>query len=281
MEVSFFEVLFSEDGDFLRLALVAGLLASIAFAVTGTYIVVRRSTAIAGAIAHSVLGGIGFAIYAETKLGWTWLTPIGGAFIAALASAVAIGTVTMVMREREDTVIAAMWATGMAVGFLFIKLAGTNVDGMSYLMGNILLIDRSDVVLVAVLDVVVVAAAFLFNNRFTAICFDEEFAQLRGVKTKAYYLLLLCLTGLSIVALSQLVGIVMVIALLVIPAAIASQLANRLWQMMVFSAALCMVFIAVGTGVAFHFDLATGPAIILTAATGYLVGLVGQKALGR
>lgn len=278
--MSFFTLLSDPHAGFLRYALISGLFASIAFAVTGTYVVVRRSGAIAGAIAHSVLGGIGIASYLNIARGVEWITPLGGALVAALASALVIGLVTLYAQEREDSVIAAIWAGGMAIGLLFLQKTPGNIDAMSYIMGDILLISRSDLVMVVVLDIIVVGAGFLFYSRFLAICFDEEFARLRGVRANLYYLLLLCLTGLSIVLLSRLVGIIMVIALLVIPSAIASQLSKHLWQMMIISALACMAFITVGMAASVEFDLPSGPTIIVVAAGAYLLGL-GGKALVR
>ncbi|CAN5178237.1 metal ABC transporter permease [soil metagenome] len=278
--MSFFTLLSDPHAEFLRYALISGLFASVAFAITGTYVVVRRSGAIAGAIAHSVLGGIGIASYLNVVKGIGWFTPLIGALVAALVSAVVIGLVTLHAQEREDSVIAAIWAGGMAVGLLFLHKTPGNIDAMSYIMGDILLISRADLVMVIILDVVVVAVGFLFYSRFLAICFDEEFARLRGVRANLYYLLLLCLTGLSIVLLSRLVGIIMVIALLVIPSAIASQLSKHLWQMMILSALACMLFITAGMAASIEFDLPSGPTIIVVAAGFYLIGL-GGKAICR
>lgn len=272
----FFQLLLDPDAGFIRLAFLTGLAASIAFAVTGTYVVVRRSASIAGAIAHSVLGGIGLAVYAQHVLGWTWLTPLTGALVAAVVSSLAIGLVTLSSGEREDSIINTIWATGMAIGLLFIYLARnhtTAVDPMSYLMGDILIVSTTDLWIIIALDVVVVLAATFLNHKLTAVCFDPEFAALRGVRTHFYYLALLVLTGLSIVLLSRLVGIIMVIAMLVVPAAVASAFATRLWQMMLYSTVACATFMTLGLALSVSYDLPSGPAIILVAAAAYLVTL--------
>lgn len=276
----FLQLLLDEDAGFFRTAFFGGLLASIAFAVTGTYVVVRRSASIAGAIAHSVLGGIGAALYARDVLGWSWCSPLLGAFAAAILSAVVIGLVTIYSYEREDTIIAALWATGMAVGLLFLRKVPGNVDAMSFIMGDILMVSRLDIWFMAALDVVVIAVTAVFYPQLMAVCFDEEFARLRGTRANLYYLMLLCLTGLSVVLLSRLVGIIMVIALLVIPAAIASQFSRHLWQMMVLSSVCCMAFITAGMAISVEKNLQSGPAIIITAALAYFL-LLGGKALWR
>lgn len=267
----FFDAIFSADVPFLRYSFIAGMLASVAFGIIGSYVVVRRITYLAGAIAHCVLGGIGFALYLRHQVGVQWIDPIHGAAASALAAAVIIGLVTMYARQREDTVIGALWATGMATGALFLaRTPGAYVDPMSYLFGDILLIGIADLYLIAALDVVIVIVAVIFYNRFLAVCFDEEFARLRGVKVGVYYMLLLCLTALTIVLLVQLVGIVMVIALLTLPAAVAGHFTSRLSRMMMLSILFCAGFTTLGLGFSYTWELPSGPLIIIFAAVCYL-----------
>ena len=265
------------DVAFLRYALIAGLLASVAFGVIGTYVVARRISYIAGAISHCVLGGIGAALYLQENAGLTWCHPMLGAVVSSLAAAVIIGLVSLYAREREDTVIGAIWAVGMAVGLLFLSRTSGRVDAMSYLFGDILMVSRQDIALVAALDVVVVGLGVALYNKFLATCFDEEFAQLRGVRVKLHYLLLLALTALSVVLLVRVVGIVMVIALLTLPAAVAEQLARRLWQMMALAVLFCMAFIAAGLGFSYVHDLRSGPVIIVLAGAVYLLVAIGSR----
>jgi len=277
----FLNALLDPGFPFLRYAFIAGVLASIAFGIIGTYVVARRITYIAGAISHSVLGGIGPALYLKHALGVEWMHPMYGAVAAALLSALVIGLVSMYARQREDTVIGAVWATGMAVGLLFIAKTPGYVDLMSYLFGNIMLVGRQDLWLVAGLDVAVVALGLVFYNKFLAVCFDEEFALLRGVHVGLYYVLLLCLTALTVVLLITVVGIVMVIALLTLPAAVAGQFARRLWQMMALSVLLCLGFIAAGLGISYTHDLLSGPTIIVLAAITYLLVAAGSRLARR
>jgi zinc transport system permease protein len=175
-------------------------------------------------------------------------------------------------RQREDTVIGAVWAIGMAVGILFIfKTPGYNEDLTSYLFGNILMVSPHDLWLIAALDTVIVAAAFLFYNQLLAVCFDEEFARLRGVHVEFYYLLLLCLTALTVVLLVTVVGIVMVIALLTLPVAVAGHFAKRLWQMMAFSAILTALLTSLGLFFSYGPDLPAGATTIVLAGAVYLM----------
>ncbi len=273
-------MIFDALGDpyfqFFRDALLAGMLASVALGIIGTYVVTRRISSIAGAISHSVLGGIGAALYLQTVSGWAWCDPMYGAVAAALASALLIGLVSLYAKQREDTVIGALWAVGMAVGLLFFAKTPGCVDPMSYLFGNILLIARQDLYRLVGLDLTVVGLGVVLYNKFLAVCFDQEFAELRGVRVKLYYLLLLCLTALTVVLLVRVVGIVLVIAMLTLPAAVAGHFSRQLWQMMILAVLCCTLFTVAGLGVSYHYDLPTGPVIIVLAAGAYLLVAVGH-----
>jgi zinc transport system permease protein len=265
---------------FLRYAFLAGLIASVAFGVIGSYVVAKRITYIAGAISHCVLGGIGAGLYAQSR-GITWLDPIVGALITALLAALVIGLVSIHASEREDTVIGALWSIGMAVGLLFIASTPGYIDPMSYLSGNILLVSQKDLWLIGGLDLVVVGVGWFLYNNFLAVCFDEEYARIRGLNTSAYYLTLLCLTALTIVLLVRVVGIVMVVALLTLPAAIAGHFARGLWQMMVLAALLCMVFVSGGLAASYSLNLPAGPVIIIFAGAVYLCVAVAGRLRSR
>ncbi|MCK4857137.1 MAG: metal ABC transporter permease [candidate division Zixibacteria bacterium] len=259
-------------------ALLAGLLASVACGLVGSYVVARRISYLAGAIAHSVLGGIGLADYLAVVYGWTFLKPLYGAVIAALAAAITIGLVTLRAREREDTVIGAIWAIGMAVGIFFIvKTPGYSENLMSYLFGNILLVSRQELWLLVVLDIVVVVVGILFYRQLLAVCFDEEFARVRGVPVEFYYLLLLCLTALTVVLLVTVVGIVMVIALLTLPAAVARYFSRTLWQSMIVATICSMIFTFAGLAISYRPDLPAGATIIILAGAVYLLVTIGYS----
>jgi len=262
---------------FLRYALIMGLLASISFGVVGSYVVSRRISYIAGAISHCVLGGIGAGLYLQKVKGLTWFDPMYGAIISALAAALIIGAVSLHARQREDTVIGALWSVGMAVGLLFIARTPGYVDPMSYLFGNILLVTQKDLWLVAGLDLVVLGAGWLFYHRLLAVCFDEEFARIRGIAAPTYYMILLCLTALTVVLLVRIAGIVMVVALLTLPAAIAGHFVKALWQMMIGAAMLCALFISSGLALSYSTDLPSGPVIITIAGIVYLLVAIGSR----
>jgi len=267
---------------FMRYALAAGLLASVACGVVGSYVVTRRITYVAGGIAHCVLGGMGAAQYLKVVHGVAFLTPLMGAVTAALLAAGIIGWVSIRAKQREDTVIGAVWAIGMAVGIVFLtRTPGYKEDLMSYLFGNILMVSPTDLKLIAALDVFVILVVAFRYNQLLAVCFDEEFARLRGVSVQFHYLLLFFLIALAVVLLVSVVGIVMVIALLTLPAAVAGHFAKTLWQMMVLASVLCALFTTGGLALSYAPDLPAGATIILVAGTVYLTVAAGKACLAR
>jgi zinc transport system permease protein len=188
-----------------------------------------------------------------------------------LLAAVIIGWVSLKARQREDTVIGAIWAIGMAVGIIFIsKTPGYNQDLMSYLFGNILMVSRPDLVWILLLDALVLSVSLLFYNQFLAVCFDQEFARLRGIRTELFYILLLCLTGLTVVMLVKVVGIVLVIALITLPAAVAGFFTRTLRQAMLFASLLSMILVTAGLAISFNSDLPAGATIAVLAGAVYL-----------
>lgn len=257
---------------FLRQALAAGLAASVASGVVGSFVVTRRITAIAGSLAHAVLGGMGAAYYLAVTHGWTWLHPLHGAVVAAALAALLLGLVRARSADREDTVIAALWAVGMATGVVFLfHTPGYKADLMSYLFGNVLLADAGTLRLLLALDAIILAVVAVFYHPLLAICFDEEFARLRGVPVACYYTLLLVLTALTVVTLIYVVGVVMVIALLTLPVAVAGRFVRQLWQMMVVASLLAGLLTVAGLGVSYGSDLPTGATTVLLAGTVYLL----------
>ena len=247
--------------EFMRNALLAGLLAAVACGIIGVYVVVKRIVFISGGIAHASFGGIGMGYLAG-------ISPIVGAMIFALASALGMGLVTRRTRLPEDTVIGIMWAIGMALGIIFIGLApGYTPDLFSYLFGNILTVPASDLVLMLILDVLIVAVVVALYKELMAVCFDEEFGTVVGVPVEAVYLLLLCMIGLTVVVLIRVVGIILVIALLTIPAALARQFTHNLRNMMLLAILFGALFTFGGLWISYETDLASGATIILLGGT--------------
>ncbi|MCG8564634.1 MAG: metal ABC transporter permease [Desulfobacterales bacterium] len=278
--IDFFQALLDPDNQFLIHAMIMGGLSAVAFGTIGTFVTIKRISYLAGAISHSVFGGIGLALYLQVAWKIQWMNPLIGAVCAAVVAALIIGWVSLHAKEREDTIIGTLWAVGMACGILFIDRTPGYFNLSSYLFGDILLISRGDLFFVLGLDIIILGVIFLFFNQFFGVCFDTEFTLLRGVNTSFFYLFLLLLTALTVVLLVRIVGIVLVIALLTIPPAIAGFYAHRLWQMILGAVAICMAFTWIGLGISYHYSLSSGPTIILLAGLTYLL-LLGIRQLRK
>jgi zinc transport system permease protein len=260
--------------SFLQYAVITGVLASIACGIIGSYVTVRRTTYIAGAIAHCTLGGMGIAGYLSKEQGLVFLTPLIGAVCAALFAALIIAWMINKSTVRLDTVLSAVWAIGMAIGIIFIsKTSGYNEDLMSYLFGDILMVSFNDLILITILDIILLVCVFLFYNRLVAISFDEEFARISGIHVSLYNTLFLCLVALTVVLLVQVVGIILVVALLALPAAAAGQLTSRLPAMMLVATLFCLISTTGGLVISYSPNLPAGATIIIIAGFLYLGSL--------
>ena len=254
--------------EFMQRALIAGLLVSVACGVIGTYVVVNRIVFISGAIAHAAYGGIGLGYYLGAN-------PVLGAILFSVGAALAMGVVKRRTHDRADTVIGMMWAIGMAVGIIFVDLtSGYAADLMSYLFGNILTVPWSDLLIMALLDIVVLVLVAAFYKELLAISFDETYASAANVRVDAIQLLLFCLVALTVVMLMRVVGLILVIALLTMPAAIGEQFTVNLKRMMLISVTLGAVFTTMGLWLSYLLDLTSGATIILTCAAGYLASML-------
>ncbi len=267
---------------FLATALCASIVASIAGGMMGSYIVAKRIVFLGGSISHAVLGGMGFFLWLKRSFGVTWANPIVGALIAAVISAMLLSWIHSKYKEREDTLIAALWSTGMAIGVVFIALTpGYNVELTNFLFGNILWATPGDVALLGILDLFLLAGVLLFHRRFLTICFDEEQAQIQGLAVQPLYTLLLCMIAVSIVLLIQVVGAILVIAILTIPAAIASMLSNRLSIIMLIASVIGCLFSAGGILASYELNWPPGATISLIAALFYLLSLLNYPRVRR
>ncbi|NLM89030.1 MAG: metal ABC transporter permease [Syntrophomonadaceae bacterium] len=258
---------------FMRHALMVGLLVSIACGIVGTYVVVKRIVFISGGISHTAYGGVGLGYL----LG---IPPMVGATVFTVLAALAMGEVSHRVKQREDTIIGMMWAVGMALGVIFVKLSpGYTGDLMSYLFGSILAVPLTDLYLILALNVVILFIVILYHDQFTLTAFDEEFAQVIGVNTRLYNQLLLVVIALTVVVMIRAVGIILVIALLTIPPATATLFTRSMTGMMAFSMILSAVFTTGGLVISYLFDLPSGATIIILCALGYMVGslLAGRK----
>lgn len=259
----------------IQTALLAGILASLASGIIGSYVVVKRIVFISGSISHSILGGMGLFLWLERSQEITWLSPLYGALISGILSAITIGWIHLRYRQREDAVIAALWSTGMAIGIIFISLTpGSNVELNDFLVGNILWVNYNDLTMLAFLDILILISVFFLHKKFLMICFDEEHALLQGIPVEKLYFFLLALTAVSIVLLIQIVGAILVIAMLTLPPTIANLFTRKLSTMMFLASILGMLFCFSGTALSYQLDWPPGATIALLSGTSYIIFLL-------
>lgn len=267
----FFEAL---SYEFLRNAVIAGVLASVLCGVIGTFVVVKKLAFISDGISHAAFGGMGVCFF----LG---IDPLLGAVPVALLCALTLGAVDRQTIRSYDALIGVLWAVGMAVGIVFLyKTPGFAPNLMTYLFGNILLVSRRDVFVILALTAFVLITVFVFFKGIVAVAFDEVFAKVRGVQVRLVMSLLLGMIALSVVILIQVVGIILVVALLTIPSVVSLMLWKDLRSVLLGSVLIGVGITLGGLFLSFSFDLPSGPAIILLGAV-LLVSVYGVKRMPR
>jgi zinc transport system permease protein len=257
--------------DFMRHALAAGLMASVICGIMGTLVVVNRIVFLSGGIAHAAFGGIGLAFF----LGWPFLV---GTIGFALAAAVIMAAVSMRAKHRADTIIGVIWALGMACGIVLLDLTpGYNVDLMSYLFGSILTVPVTDLWIMLVLCLLIAGLTVLYYQELLALSFDDEFARIRGVPVRAMYFALVGMLAVTVVMVIQVVGLILVIALLTIPPFIMEKYAKSMAQMMAGSVVLGSFFTLGGLACAYAYDLTSGASIIIVAGVAFFLSLLVER----
>lgn len=259
--------------DFFTNALLIGVLSGIACGIVGSFIVIKKISFISGSIAHASFGGIGIAYFFG-------FNPILGAMIFSVLSALGVGVISRRNKNQEDALIGAIWAIGMATGLLFIYFTpGYAADLMSYLFGNILLSTETDVLYMLALNGFILISTFFLFKWLVALIFDEEFATITNIKVFPLYLFLLVLIALSVVILIRAVGVILVIALLTLPASTAQLLSKKFKKILSIAVLLAIASNLTGIILSYYLNLPSGPVIIFTAAMVYLVVLVWRSLL--
>jgi len=257
--------------EFIKNALLAGILASVICGMIGTVVVNKRIVSLSGAVAHSSFGGVG--------LGYLMgVNPFWGALLFALLSGVSIGYISKKTSQHEDTSIGIIWAFGMSLGIIFVGISkGYAPDLFTYLFGNILSVVNFDIFMLMALCLIILISFFLLFKEINAICFDEVFAFSRGIPVFKIYILILILVSLTVVVLMKIVGVILVIALLTIAPASSVWFNSSLKSQMFCSCILNIVFVIGGLLISYYLNLPTGATIIVFAVFGFIVSSLISK----
>lgn len=265
--------------EFMLRALAAGVLVSLAAAAVGAYVVLKGLAFLGDAVAHTQLAGAA----AVLVLGGGAIAITLGAAAAAVVTALGIAFLTIRARVREDTAIGIMFAGLFAIGILLISSQRNfTINLRSLLIGNILASPVSEIVLMAVLAAVVLAAAIWFFHELRFVAYDPEMAAVAGVPVAAVRVGMLVLVALAAVVAFRLVGVVLAVAMLVAPATAATLIARRLHWIMILTGAFGIASTVIGLYLAFHADLAAGPSIVIVAVASVLICfLLSPRGLAR
>lgn len=255
--------------DFLVNAFVASILSGITCGIVGCYVVARRKVFLSSGITHASFGGLGIALYAG-------LNPILGALLFAIISSVGIEYASRRGGVREDSAVGIIWSVGMAIGALFMSLRpGYATDLTSYLFGNILLVDNSDIVWLTLLTLFVVIGAIIWLRRIMFIAFDEDFARSQAVAVTAVSYIMAIIIAITIVLSIKVMGIILLLSLTTIPVVIANSLTKDYRKIAILSATIAVVGNIAGFLLSYHYDIPTGSCIIFIL----VLLLVGVKLL--
>lgn len=253
---------------FFQKALIASFLVSIAVGIIGTFITVKKISLFSGSIAHGSFGGLGLSYF----LGFN---PLLGALVFSLFGGVTISLIRKSAKKNIDALLTIFWTTGMAIGLIFVFLTpGYAVDLFSFLFGNILLINSSDLVFMFALDTIIILVVVLIYNSLLATLFNEEFAEVRNVKNNLVYLILFILIAITIVMVIKVVGVVLAIALLTIPSASAQLISKKFGNILIISIIISLIITIGGLFLSYYLELQSGPVIVLCGVFVYLSLLI-------
>ncbi len=249
-------------------AFTAAFLASIASGIAGTFVYIKKITFIAGGLAHAILGAIGFSVF----MGFS---PVKGAIIGSILFSFLIVFIKNLSLHNEDTIIGTLWSGGMAAGILFTYMTpGYNSNLMTWLFGNILMVSKSDLIYLALLDIAVMALFFVFYKMFLIISFDSDFAIVKKLKVSLLNFLMFSAISITIVILMQVVGLILVIALLTVPPAIASLFSCRVPIIIFISFFLSLIFTFSGIALSYFVNAPSGAVIIIIAVACYFISVL-------
>ncbi len=262
------------DYAFMRRALVACLALALGCGPVGVLLVLRRMSLVGDAMAHAVLPGaaVGFLV-AGLSL---WAMGLGG-LVAGLAVALLAGAVTRMTALREDAAFAGFYLIALALGVMIVSTRGSNVDLMHVLFGTILAIDDAALLMMAgIASLTLLALALLFRP-LVVECFDPGYLRMVGGMGAFAHLAFLALVVLNLVGGFQAMGTLMVVGLMMLPAAAARFWVRDLTGLALVAAGIAFLSGYAGLLVSYHHNLPSGPSIVLTAGCAYVVSLL----LGR
>tara|TARA_B100001123_G_scaffold402328_1_gene489842 strand:- start:10 stop:930 length:921 start_codon:yes stop_codon:yes gene_type:complete len=259
---------------FMQRALLAACLAALVCSVIGVFVVLRGMGFMGDAVAHSSLAGMSVAYFFGGSVFW-------GAFAWAVPASLAITFISRKAKVKVDTAIGIIFASGFAIGIILMSQVNNyTADLFALLFGNVLAVSWKEVFLVALISGGILLVIIMFYKELLFTTYDATMSAASGIPVRFLQYLLPVLVGVTTVASLRAVGIVLVIALLITPAATAALLARRLPAIMVFSVLVGLISSVAGLYLSFHADLPTGPSIVVVATGIFLAALLFSPSNG-
>jgi zinc transport system permease protein len=257
--------------QFFQNALIGGTIAALACAWVGLFLILRKESMIGDGIAHTAFGGIALGLFFGIQ-------PILTALLVSVIAVLGISYMRQKGLAQSDSAIAVMLALGFSTGLIIISLAGGfTVELFSYLFGSILTIDKTDLIIVSLLGIFTILVLGIFYKELLSMTFDEEGARLTGIPVRPLSLAFNLLVAITIVLSIKVIGVILVVALLVLPGLSALQLNLSFKQTTLV--AICIGAISMTTGILLSavFDVATSGVIVFTAAGFFIVTAVYKR----
>lgn len=244
-----------------------GLIVAVLGGMVSPLVVIRRFSNLTGSISHASFAGIGVAMM------WQF-NPLMGAIFASLISAWVMQWVQSKTKDHMDTLLAMIWVVGMAIGLLLLHFKnGYTTDLFGFLFGNIVMVTQSDTILMAIWTSVIAFGLLFFYQLIQLVSLDPDYAAIRRIPVKWVNIVLVSILAVTTVLLSKVVGILLVMAVLTIPGAIARLFAARLVTMIALSTMVSLISVGAGLLLTYFINLPTGPVIILLLVAAYLLGM--------
>ncbi|PAF53294.1 hypothetical protein BKH42_06660 [Helicobacter sp. 13S00482-2] len=257
--------------SFVQNALIASFLISICAGIIGSIVVSNKTVFLTGGVAHSAFGGVGVALY------FGFNATLGASLAGVLMGLLMVYAVNK-YKNRIDTFIAASWALGMAIGIILIDLTpGYGSDITSYLFGSIIAVAPSDIISIAVFDVVLLIFVFMYYQEILSIFYDSEFCTLKKLNVQIFNIIIFVLVSLGVVMSMGVAGLILVLSILSIPAYIATMFVSSLRSQMFLSWALSLLFMWIGFFVSYVYDLSIGACIVIASVLGMAIAILLKK----
>ncbi len=259
--------------EFMVRALAAGVIVGVLCALLSVPVVLKKFSFMGVGVSHSAFGGV--AIGALMGMNVTYSALIYSVFVA-----LGIGWLSRIGSVHEDVSVGIVFAMSMSVGVVALGMMdGYNIDLFTYLFGSILAVTSSDLIIAGIVFIIVAGALLLFYKEILIYCFDEEWARASGVNVDRLQDLLLVMIAVTVVVSIKLLGIVLVSALLVIPGAIGLMLAKEYYGQYIYSVLAALISVVAGLTISYHYDIASGATIVLSAGSLFIAtALMAPKA---